>query len=530
MRKHLAMVLALVMVLSIAAIPAYAAEEGEKVLNLAAESDILTMDVALTTDDYFIPHNVFDRLFEIQVQPGGSTEIVPSLVADYTVSEDGLTYDFTLVEGVTFSNGEALTASDVKYTFEHLLTVPGACNYDIAQEVVGAQALLDGEAEELEGIAVEDDLHFALTLEAANAGYVAELTSPAMSIIDEQTVESVDGFGMEPADTIGSGPYIVSEWVPNDHFTLTRNENYWGEAPDADVVIMNVVPDANTQNLMFQSGELDIIDLDALDASIIDSVYKTTYADSIVPGYRVGVTFMSMNENNEYLSDVNVRKAVQMAIDRQSLLDNFYGGDGIIQNGMIASGVWGHNEDLEPIVYDPEGARALLAEAGYEDGEISFEFSLDSSSGDTTAMVYQQIAQDLAAVGINVDIQSYDESAWLDFRRTEEMPAFIGTWTMDYNDPANILGTFFSNSTSGRSLNYANQEIKDRVDAAPSIVDDDERLAEYQAIEHAIVVEDAAVVPLYERAHLFCIGENVESFVPHWAGFSNFFVRDVQMK
>ena len=528
MRKHLAFLLVLVMVLTVAAIPAYA-EGEEKVLNLASESDILTLDVAQTTDDYFIPHNVFDRLFEIKVNPDGGTDIVPSLVADYSVSDDGLTYSFTLVDGVEFSNGNPLTAEDVKYTFEHLLTAPKACNYDIAEEVVGAQALLDGEAEELEGIVVEDDTHFTLTLVAANAGYIAELTSPAMSIIDKETVESVGDFGTDPAGTIGSGPYIVSEWVPNDHFTLTRNENYWGEAPDADVVVMNVVPDANTQNLMFQNGELDIIDLDALDSSIIDSVYKTTYADSIVPGYRVGVTFMSMNENNEFLSDVNVRKAVQMAINRQSLLDNFYGGDGIIQNGMIATGVWGHNDDLEPINYDSEGAKALLAEAGYEEGEITFEFSMDSSSGDTTAMVYQQIAQDLAAVGITAEIKSYDESAWLDFRKTEEMPAFLGTWTMDYNDPANILGTFFSNSTSGRSLNYANQEIKDRVDAASSIINDEERMAEYQAIEHAIVVEDAAVVPLYERAHLFCIGEKVASFVPHWAGFSNFFVRDVEM-
>ncbi len=529
MRKHLAVLLAAALFLSLAAVPASAAE-GEKVLRLASESDILTMDVALTTDDYFIPHNVFDRLFEIKVQPDGSTDIVPSLVEDYSVSEDGLTYTFRLVEGVTFSNGNPLTAEDVKYTFERLLTVPGGCNYDIAQEVDGADALLNGETDDLAGITVNGDYELSVTLAAPNAGYIAELTSPAMSVVDKETCQSVAAFGMECADTIGSGPYVVSEWVPNDHFTLERNENYWGQVPDADRVIMSVVPDPNTQNLMFQSGELDIIDLDALDSSIIDSVYKTTYADSIVPGYRVGVTFMSMNENNEYLSDVNVRRAIQMSIDRQGLLDNFYGGDGIIENGMIATGVWGHNDDLTPIVYDPEGAKALLAEAGYEPGEISFEFSLDSSGGAATQMVYQQIAQDLAEVGIDAQIRSYDESAWLDFRRTEEMPAFVGTWTMDYNDPANILATFFSNSTSGRSLNYADQAVKDRVDAASAIIDDDERMAEYQAIEEAIVVEDAAVVPLYERAHLFCIGENVASFVPHWAGFSNFFVRDVEMK
>ncbi len=529
MRKHLAAVLFVVMLLTAAAGSADAAEE-EKVLRVAYISDIATMDVALTTNDYFIPNNVFDRLFEVIVQEDGSTEIVPSLAQSYEVSEDGLTYTFHLVEGAAFSNGNPLTASDVKYSFERLLTIEGGVNYDIPLEIAGAEELLNGKVDTLDAIAVHGDYELSMTLAAPNAGFIAELTSPAVGIVDQETCESVSGFGIDPADTIGSGPYVVTEWVVNDHITLERNETYWGERPDVDKCILNIVPDAGTQNLMFQSGELDMVDLENLDASIVESTYLTGYADSIVSGRRLGVTFLTMNENNEYLSDVRVRKAVQMAVDRQGIVDAFYAGNASVENGMIATGVWGHNEDLTPLSYDPEGARALLEEAGYEEGEITFEFSFNNSTGTTKQSIVQKIIQDLAAVGINAQFASYEDSAWLDFRRSEQMPMFIGTWTMDYNDPANILRTFFSSSTAGRSMNYANEEIVARVDAASAILDEEARRAEYQALEEAIVVEDAAVVPLYEEMHMYCLGENVESFVPHWSGMNDFFVRDVVMK
>jgi peptide/nickel transport system substrate-binding protein len=113
------------------------------------------------------------------------------------------------------------------------------------------------------------------------------------------------------------------------------------------------------------------------------------------------------------------------------------------------------------------------------------------------------------------------------------MPCFTATWTLDYNDPSNIIDTFFSSPTTGtlRSLNYPDQEIMDRVSAASAIVDEDERLTEYAALEKKIVEEDAAWVPLYSRAHLFVVNfDKVEHFTPHWAGYSDFNVYGVTMK
>lgn len=506
-----------------------AVEQG--VLRVAALYDISTMDVSQTTDDYMVPMNVFDRLFESEVQSDGSTAIVSSLCESHMVSDDGLTYTFTLKDGIVFSNGNALTADDVQYTFERLLTA-GGVNDDIPLEVVGAEALQNGEADTLEGFAVIDDTHFSITLNTANAGFLAELTSPAMSIVDKETVESVANFGLSCEDTVGTGPYKVTEWVVNDHFTLEYNDKYWGEVPSVKKAIVSIIPDPSTQNLMYQNGELDIIDLEALDSSIVEATYKAQYADKLVVSSRVGLTYFALNGNNQYLSDVNVRKALQMAVDADTIVSSIYAGNAMVENGIIPKGVWGFNKDLTRSAYDPEGAKALLADAGYADGEISFELSMDSSASSNLQLVYQVVQQNLQAIGINAGIKSYDESSWLDLRKSGEMDSFIATWTMDYNDPANIMYTFFGSAakTRIRSLNYSDTEVMARVAAASGITDDAKRMAEYQALEKKIVVDDAAWVPLLGSTHQFAIGDRVESFIPYWAGFSNFYVNDVTLK
>lgn len=300
MKKLLALALSAAMALGMAACGNQPAQNGgvpveEGLLRTAVVSDIKTMDVTKTTQDYMIPMNIFDRLFEVQIQPDGSTEIVNSLCSDYSVSEDGLTYDFVLREGVVFSNGNPLTASDVLYSFKRLLTA-GGMNDEVAMKIKGAAAVRDGSTDTLEGFQITGDNTFSVTLEQPHAGFLAELTGPAMSIVDAETMETVQNFGSACEDTIGSGPYKVTEWVVNDHYTLEYNDQYWGQTPDVKKVIVSVIPDASTQNLMFQNGELDILDLEYLDAAIVKSTYKTQYADSLLSVPRVGLMYLAMNE------------------------------------------------------------------------------------------------------------------------------------------------------------------------------------------------------------------------------------------
>lgn len=531
MRRKISVIMAAALTSGmLAGITAGAAPASDGLLRTAVLYDMSTMDVAKTTDNYLVPMNVFDRLFETRLVDGTAKEI-PSLCTDYTVSEDGLTYDFTIRDDVVFSNGNALTAADVQYTFERLLKA-GQENMDIPEEVAGADAVESGEADSLEGFQVKDDTHFSITLSKPNAGFIAELSAPAMSIVDAETMESVKGFGTDPADTIGSGPYVVTEWVANDHYTLEYNTKYWGDEPTVKKAIISVIPDASTQNLMFQNGELDLIDLQSLDTAIVESTYKTMYADQVVSTPKVGMTFMIFNENQKYLKDASVRKAISMAVDVDYMINGIYNGNANREAGIIPTGIWGHNDALEPAAYDPEGAKKLLEEAGYKENEVTFELAMDTSSDGNIQLVCQNICDQLKKVGINAELKSYEHAAWLDLRSSGEMESFVATWGMDYNDPANIMYTFYGSekNTKQRSLNYPDKEIIDRVAAAPSIVDDQEREAEYQALEEKIIGEDAAWLPLFESLHLYCIGDRVESFTPHWAGFTDFYVSDVVLK
>ena len=484
-------------------------------------ADIQTADVHKTTKDYEIPLNIYDRLVDIEVKEDGSSEIVPSLAESWEISGDALTYTFHLRQGVKFHNGEELTADDVEYSFTRQLSVEGAVNTDFLAQIKGASQLLEGTADQLEGFETVDDYTFTITLSEPYAGFLACLSTPGCSIYNREATEAAgDQFGLDPSVTVGTGPFRLTDWTSNDQLVLTRYEDYWKGPSELPGVVIRIVPDTETQRMMFESGELDVVDLDYLPDAVDD--FTTRYPDQIVSGPRVGTTYFTMNQNIEPFQDVRVRKAVQMAIDRQAILDALYGGRGQVENGIYPHGLYGFNSSLPEITYDPEEAKALLAEAGYANG-FEMQIAADSSASDATNQALEIIQAQLGEIGIQAEIQNMDESTWLATRNSGEMGSFMSTWTADYNDPDNFIYTFFGTpeNTKLRSLNYSDTEVMERVQKARTIVDADERIAEYQALEEKIVTEDAAWVPMYSRTHSFAVSKRVQGFEVPWNGLSD---------
>lgn len=484
-------------------------------------ADIQTADVHKTTKDYEIPLNIYDRLVDIEVKEDGSSEIVPSLAESWEISGDALTYTFHLRQGVKFHNGEELTADDVEYSFTRQLSAEGAVNTDFLAQIKGASQLLEGTADQLEGFETVDDYTFTITLSEPYAGFLACLSTPGCSIYNREATEAAgDQFGLDPSVTVGTGPFRLTDWTINDQLVLTRYEDYWKGPSELPGVVIRIVPDTETQRMMFESGELDVVDLDYLPDAVDD--FTTRYPDQIVSGPRVGTTYFTMNQNIEPFQDVRVRKAVQMAIDRQAILDALYGGRGQVENGIYPHGLYGFNSSLPEITYDPEEAKALLAEAGYANG-FEMQIAADSSASDATNQALEIIQAQLGEIGIQAEIQNMDESTWLATRNSGEMGSFMSTWTADYNDPDNFIYTFFGTpeNTKLRSLNYSDTEVMERVQKARTIVDADERIAEYQALEEKIVTEDAAWVPMYSRTHSFAVSKRVQGFEVPWNGLSD---------
>lgn len=484
-------------------------------------ADIQTADVQKTSKDYTLPQNIYDRLLEIEVDDAGVSKIVPSLAEDWDISADGLEYTFHLRQDVKFQNGNDFTAEDVVYTFHRLLTVENGVNTELLDQVKGAAEVIEGSTDTLEGVEMADDYTVKITLKEPFAAFLSCLTAPGLSIYDSEATEAAgDQFGMDPAVTIGTGPFRFVGWTFNDQLVLVKNEDYWKGAPELPGVVIKIIPDTETQTMMFESGELDLLDLDFVtDAA---DRFLETYPEQIVQGPRVGITYFTMNFAIEPFQDLKVRQAVQMAIDRQAILDALYGGRGQVEHGIYPYGLIGFNEGQTKISYDPEKAKALLAEAGYPDG-FTMELAADASASDTVTMALEIIKEQLAAVGINAEIKNYDESTWLETRKAGELGSFMSTWTADFNDPENFIYTFFGNEekTRIRSINYTDTAVMDRVGAARGIVNEDERLAEYQALEEKLIHEDAAWVPMYSRTHLWAVSSRVQNFKPVWSGVSD---------
>ena len=177
----------------------------------ALNADIQTADVQKTSKDYEVPFNIFDRLVDVEVDADGNSKIVPSLAESWDISDDGLEYTFHLSQGVKFHNGNDFTAEDVAYTFHRMLTVEGGVNTEFIDQIKGADELLAGETDTLEGVEVVDDYTIKVTLKEPFAGFLASISSPGVSIYDSEATEAAgDQFGMDPAVTVGTGPFEFS--------------------------------------------------------------------------------------------------------------------------------------------------------------------------------------------------------------------------------------------------------------------------------------------------------------------------------
>ena len=487
---------------------------------VAIEEEPDTVDFQCTSIHYTIATNVFDRLVEMKADESGSVKAMPSLAKSWEKSEDGKTYTFHLREGVTFSNGAALTSSDVLYSFTRLLTHPDSCNQDIVQNIYGAGALAEGKAKELEGFKVLSDSDFSITLEQPFEAFLACLSMPGASIMDEETTTAAgDRFGVDPTSTIGTGPYVLKEWEPGKGMTLVPNESCWDGLPKNAGLDLRFITDAEEIRMMFEKGKLDILDLDDQGSSAEFFIHGDIYQSRIEEVPQIGISYIALNESVTPLNDARVRKALQLSLDRAALLDIVYSGRGSVENGIFSHGLYGFNPDLPAIPYDVSQAKSLLAEAGYEKG-FDLTFSVKSSSTQAEMTLAEHAVDMWKALGINASVKVIDEDEFMSLRKGGKLACYTATWTADYNDPDNYIYTFFGSpeNTLFRSLCYPKNDIMGRVRDARTITDPAKRLEEYQDLEQIIVQEDAAWVPLFSRTRLYVTSERLADFQHAWNG------------
>ncbi len=507
-------------------------EEG--VARLCVDEGLEDMDVARNSSNYVLALNVFDRLVDIQEEENGTTRIVPALAEKWSVSEDGKTYSFTLRDDVVFSNGDPLTSQDVKFSLSRLLTVPDTVQASNADMIEGAGELSEGSRGELSGIRIIDDTHFDIILDEPFPSFISMLASPACSILSKKAVTAAgDKYGTRVEDIIGTGPYLLTEVnEESGDFVMEVNPGYWGEAPSLKRAEVHVMVSA-MMDREFYNGNLDLLPLSFLnreswDRYISNRVYKTR----LVTKDAMEIVSLLLNNKMAPLDNVKVRKAIQMAIDRERIIKEVCGGYAIISDGIYPRGLIGFSEENQGwLKYDPEGAKKLLEESG-----IGKDYTIELSFGATADASIQKLneilRENINAIGLNAVTVIYDNDCRQYLRVNGNLMTGRFIWMADYNDPDNFIYTFFGTdeNTKRFSNNYSNQAVKARIRKARSIVDEKERLEEYKELERIIMIDEAAWVPLYSSKCIFVKGERVQSYTPYWAGWTDLVLKNLKLK
>ena len=492
-----------------------------KIINAVIVEDPSTADVQKTSEYYGVPLNIYDRLVEC-VTIDKEPQLIPGLAEAWNVSQDGLVYTFNLVKGVRFHNGEELKADDVLYTINRMMNPDtAAVNVDFFNMIKGADAMFEGNADTVEGVKIIDDYTVEITLEVPFAPFLANLATPGCSIYNRKATEAAgDKFGIDPALTIGTGPFIFSKWGMNEEIVLLKNPDYFKGAPKLDGVRFKIIPDPETQRMMFETGEIDVFDTSYARSQLAYFKTHPKYKDKIISGPEAGLYFYSFNAEVEPFNNVKVRKALQMAIDRQSIIDAMYDGEGKLVEAFIPEGTLGFNPNSPKIEYNPEKAKQLLAEAGYPNG---FEMEVVQTADSSATLAMNEVVQSMfEQIGVKVNIKQVDSATYYGLRAEGKLPTYRSVWWADYNDPDNFLYTFFSERNAKiRSSNYSNPVVFAGLEKARTMIDQEERMKLYQELEQILVHEDAIIIPLFQMNHLFILNDNVQNFQLSWNGWSD---------
>ena len=291
-----------------------------------------------TTDGAAIPQALLYNVYENLVEVDQEGEIVPGLAESWEVSDDGTTYTFQLVEGATFSNGEEFTAEDAKFSIERVQK----------DWTISLKAAMDV----VESVEAVSPTELEVTLKQPSNDWLYRMTTRIGAMFDEQGVQDLAN------DPVGTGPYDVSERVRGDSLTLSRNDDYWGEAPYFESVTLKYFKDATALNNALLSGTIDVIGTVQSPETLEQFESNDEY--QVIEGTTNGEVVLSMNNESGPMANEQVRQAVRHAIDHDALLDTCWAGRGELIGSMVPPTDPWYEDLTDTYPYDPDAARDLL--------------------------------------------------------------------------------------------------------------------------------------------------------------------------
>ncbi|HDR1194097.1 TPA: ABC transporter substrate-binding protein [Pasteurella multocida] len=466
----------------------------------------------------------------------GTTNVIPALAEKWDVSEDGKTYVFHLRKGVKFHSNKDFkptrdfNADDVVFSFNRQLDpnhpyhkVSGVSyEYFIGMDM---QNIID----KVEKV---DDYTVKISLKVPNAPFLANLAMDFASIYSAQYADAMaKAKTPEKLDSapIGTGPFEFVSYQKDSAVRYKAFENYWQGKAKIDRLVFSITPDASVRYAKLQKGECHAAPYpNPADIAKLKADSNITLLTK--PGLNVG--YLNFNVQKAPFDNVKVRQALNYAVNKDTIIESVYQGAGQVAKNPIPPTMWSYNDEVKDYAYDPEKAKALLKEAGFENGFETDLWAMPVSRpyNPNARRMAELVQADWEKVGVKAKIVSYEWGEYLKRMRAGDHQTGMMGWTGDNGDPDNFLNTLLSCAAVESGSNYANfchKEFNDLVTKAAQVTDPAERTALYQQAQ-LVFKEQAPWITIAHSTTYFPVRKEVKGYVIDPFGLHNFYAVELE--
>jgi len=451
--------------------------EGPDALRLALETEPTNLDPAFAVDysSGWVSSLIHSNL--VRFEPDGS--IVPDAAGGWSISDDGLTYVFH-VGGLRFSDGNAVTAFDVERSLLRLISPSAASpRWWVLEPVSGARAFHSG-LPGRPGIEATDDSTLVISLSSPAAHFLSLLAMPAAGIVSPRAADSLGrDYGRRP---VGSGPWRLASWVSGDGMVLERNPFDRGAGSGPPRIEIRLIPETMTRIAEFEVGNLDILEIPPAELELWRAA-----GVRLLRSPELRIVYIGLNNVKPPFDDPRVRRALNMAVDVDMIIGQLLFGAAERATGIVPEGLRGSPLPDPLYRYDPEGARRLLAEAGYPEG---FSMEIWQRENPESGRILESVQAFLARAGVEVKIVTREWSAFKQAVDRGTPDAFYLDWFADYPDAGNFLVPLFHSGNRGGGGNrsgFADAAVDSILDLASATDDPGERWKLYADAEARVM-------------------------------------------
>ena len=496
----------------------------------AIDADLNTMDYHVATDGTSFIMQTMCISGLTQLDESGVP--IPDMAESWEISDDGLTYTFHLREDAMWSDGTPVTAQDFVYGWQRLDDPELASEYAFllsSCNVVNADEVFSGEKELSElGVEAADDHTFVVHL-SLPCGFLLGLTAfPSFFPLNEAYYTSEgDQFALSTDDMIYNGPYEMTDWVAGNSYTFTKNDDYWNaDEVKTETVTFKFIQDTQSAMLEYQSGNIDIVKLTGEQVDLYSG--EEGFSNRLQAyGWR-----LEMNFNVEAISNYNLRKALGLAIDRETIAEDVLKDGSVAADGFIPesfaydeNGVDFRETAGKLTEYDPEAAAEYYAKAVEElGGDVTLELLFeDSEASKAVAENIQQMWQ-TNLPGITITLNSKPKKTRLELMNNLEYEIGLTRWGPDYADPQTFMDLYNSKTAAYNKSVFidAYDELLEKAESGEDATDSAARWQDMIDAERILVVDEAAVIPVYQNGGAMMINPDITGLAFHSAGVDSY--------